>query len=191
MAPKGYYKCCGCERFVNTEHDQEWYTFATLPPHRGKLVCSACEEADLASPVATIVHYKPGEWDPHKVVVGDLLAVDYTYGEEVDECSEYWDIVQCFSWVRTDPWRGYYDLTRVPKGWVMLLDTWYGIDGENLPRGVKKRFAYREDTPRDLPAECILIHLRTSNVCTSGLVALVREEDKAPMRKYLDLEEAA
>jgi hypothetical protein len=167
-------------------------------------VCSACYDAELSSPMGTVLVYRPRlgvvekytvmQHEDHLVVAvvedgDDLLnpRFDYDHLETEARCP-----IQ-FEWHRTDPWRGYYEPTG--DGWVRIHDDailWWSRDAEELERFHDKALRMLWGLgQKGVIGDFAVAYGSTSNLFSTGYDLLVQSKDVAltlPAIKILALQ---
>ena len=176
---KGGRKCVSCGEFMREDEWENWGNYS----EKGKPLCEACYSDDLNDPISTAVLYLEGE-KSERMDFGN-----YTFfAEGMESLGEM--IFNALHWVRTDPWRGYYNLSKM-EGWENVLNTWFGsVDGYFHGDEVLEAIHYRLEEQNDYPEfELLMVFPRTSNVCSCGIEVFIHKEDMDKFNNWLGLED--
>lgn len=139
-------------------------------------LCRSCYECDTDDPQSAIVVSMPGEKEKSVVRVGCYLATISDTFIAYDILDVVKQLARGIHWVSTDAWRGYNDITPLDD-WVTPISDWYGIDGYNI-EGDLRLFHIAYHVEKKVPwFPIIVVHSRTSNVCSSCIDVLVRKEN--------------
>ncbi len=145
-------------------------------------LCEGCYESDLQS--ASTLYLIGSPKGPRKLYIGDHVRID-EYG---DPLYGETDVVESREWRSSSAWRGYYHTTL--KGHVEVLDGWTTGDWDDAVGRRKRTFnewvEQAVEGEIDSPVPFALLFEPTSNVFSTGVSVLVKEEDYDAFVRHLN-----
>ena len=186
-------KCIGCDMTLEEiwkedptsvkEHfllDSEDEYEPAYSEYDGQILCYACYESETNYPVATISRnnrFLLRLFDHFYFINIDEISDDEEEGI-LHELAE--ELHKAIKWVRTDPWRGYYDLDKKKlKKWAVIHED-VVLSGSEDAENLKK---YEEALIKILNGHHVYwvrVLLTTSNLFSSGYYLLAYRRDMTP-----------
>lgn len=168
--------CVGCDAHSCTERLDGAGDWRYSNVKMGEL-CAECYESDLEYP-SQVILFEPGSEEPIKYFVGSYVTMNQ-WGDDAPSGMER-------SYVRTDPWRGYY-VTTVP-GTVEIqsgADLWgEATDVRSLAERIQE-----EHQQGTLPVPVYVVCDPTSNVFATAMEIRINECDRITFDRWLKNEE--
>lgn len=189
MPAKGTRKCKDCDRYFDPEVDD--VRFAA----DGSIRCWSCFEASEQYAHMMKVYGGDTYYEEPRTVVFDEDFI-YWDSEEMDDEPFPAPVVDVV-YHSTDAWRGYYEPS-FEDGWVDFARGWAtGWPDETVSHKVQFNELMERLNRGDIvpPCELVFVFCHSSNVFSTGVDAVVREEDEPLLMAWLaevgcDIEEA-
>jgi len=158
-------KCACCSAEINTDTDCEYITKS------GESYCESCEQSAWDYP-CQVISVQNGESKKY-YWCAEFGYRDAEYFEEADI-----DAVPNFKYVRTDAWRGYWDV-EIGAGYTNLASGWSTGYYEDVPWKHKFNDLVDDVLSGELicPYEIIFSFAPTSNVFSTSSDVIVRESE--------------
>lgn len=173
MEPTNIIKCASCQAEIDTDRDGSYLT------RSGEEICESCEQSAWEYPCQVITTLR-GEVDKY------LWCSEFGYRD-----TEYFEEAECeavpeFKYVRTDGWRGYWDV-QLGSGYTNLASGWSTGYWEDVPW--KHKFNDLVDEvlggKLECPYEIIFAFAPTSNVFSTSSDVICRESDVESITQWL------
>jgi hypothetical protein len=200
-------KCKSCKETIAEDEDSEYVTNdGPFFPIRGEdegAYCWSCIESDNGQPKATAIFAAPdgtklkAVWGDHTIEYQNLKDGHPYDLDWNDEMREFSGVVEALArgteWVRTDPWRGYFEMpSRVKKKakgaaeWVKVVNTWSPTLHDSGQRSAIElaKFYKAQREHSELPQ--LWVFARTSNICAMGVEVYVKRDDEEKFREMVE-----
>ncbi|MGH9388549.1 MAG: hypothetical protein ACRD1Z_02970 [Vicinamibacteria bacterium] len=200
-------KCKSCKEPIDENDGVEFVTndgpyFPIRPKDEGPY-CQGCIQADNSEPVASAVFISEegkalkAVWGNHTIEHVNL-AEDYPYDFDwTDELREISGVVEALArgteWVRSDPWRGYYEMPRRVKKksegaaeWIKLVNTWSPTMYDSSRRGAMALSEFYKAQGEGAEVPQLWVFARTSNVCAMGVEVYIKRSDEEKFREMIE-----